>query len=77
MKDAEHPALAKLWGYFGISPAGQKVLEEVRAISLVTSTGADIAKFAAGKRTMVVPHEFVAKEGAARNGKFAEIMGIR
>lgn len=77
MKDAEHPALAKLWGYFGISPAGQKVLEEVRAISIVSSKDTDIAKFSAGKRVVVVPHEFVEKEGAARNVRFAEIMGIK
>jgi iron(III) transport system substrate-binding protein len=77
MKDSEHPALAKLWGWFGIAPEGQKVLEEVRAISIVSSKDSDIAKFSAGKKVVVVPHDFIEKEGAARNARFADIMGIK
>lgn len=77
MKDAEHPAMGKLWGYFGISPEGQKVLEEVRAISLVTTKDSDLGKFAAGKKTLVVPNDFVAENAATLNAKFATIMGIK
>jgi hypothetical protein len=53
------------------------VLEEVRAISIVSSKDSDIAKFSAGKKVVVVPHDFIEKEGAARNARFADIMGIK
>ncbi len=55
---AEHVAAAKLWGYWAVSPEGQKVLEAARAYSLVETPGSALAEHAKGKRVVHVPFEW-------------------
>ena len=76
-KDAEHPALAKLFAYFAISPEGQKALNEVRGLALASSADTEIGRFVAGKRVVTAPYEFASGKGADYRTKLLDVMNIK
>ena len=45
LKDAKSPHIARLWGFWAVSPAGQATLEEQRGYSLATTPGTDVFKY--------------------------------
>lgn len=77
MKDAAHPATAKLFGYWLSAPAGQKVLSEVAAQSLASTPGTDLARFVAGKKVLTVPHEFNIDAMPKLAPVYGRLMGLR
>lgn len=77
MKDAPHPATAKLFGYWLSSPAGQKVLSDVAALSLASTPGTDLARFIEGKKVLTVPHEFNVDALPKLGPIYGRLMGLR
>lgn len=55
---AEHPAAAKLWGLWAVSPEGQATLEETRSYSLAETPDTALNAYAAGRRVVHVPFEW-------------------
>lgn len=58
LKDAEHPAAAKLWGLWAVSPDGQATLEEARGYSLATTPGTALNTYAEGRNVVHVPFDW-------------------
>lgn len=52
------PNAAKLFGYWAVSPEGQKVMEEARASSLVETPGTALNEYSKGKKVVHVPFEW-------------------
>ena len=77
MKDAKHPATAKLFGYWMSSPQGQKVLSDVAALSLASTPDTDLARFIAGKKVATVPHEFNIEALPKLGPIYGKLMGLR
>ncbi len=77
MKDARHPAMAKLYGYWLASEEGQNVLEKENAQSRVDAKGSALAKFAEGKKVIVLSYEFMNGSIHKLVRKFGAIMQHR
>jgi ABC-type Fe3+ transport system substrate-binding protein len=77
MKDAKHPATAKLFGYWLASEAGQKVLSDVTALSLASAPGTDINQLTAGKKVLTVPPEFNSEVLPKLGPIYGKLMGLR
>jgi ABC-type Fe3+ transport system substrate-binding protein len=77
MKDAKHPASAKLFGYWLSTPAGQKVLSDVAALSLSSIPDTDLARQIQGKKVIVVPHEFNVEALPKLGPAYSKLLGIR
>ena len=77
MKDAKHPATAKLFGYWLASTAGQKVLSDVTALSLASAPGTDINQLTAGKKVLTVPPEFNSEVLPKLGPIYGKLMGLR
>lgn len=75
-KDAVHPAMAKLWGYWATTREGQSALDQIRGISAVTAAGTDVARFAEGKKVFVVPYDYMVKNAERLNKQYGEILGV-
>lgn len=58
LEGAEHPAAAKLWGLWAVSPEGQAVLEKERSYSLSETPGTALNAYAEGRRVVHVPFEW-------------------
>lgn len=58
LADAAHPAAAKLWGLWAVSPQGQATLEEARGYSLAETPGTALNTYAVGRRVAHVPFEW-------------------
>ncbi len=77
MKDAKHPATAKLFGFWMSSPAGQKTLSDVAALSLASTPDTDLHKFTEGKKVLAVPHEFNIEALPKLGPVYGKLMGLR
>jgi ABC-type Fe3+ transport system substrate-binding protein len=77
MKDAKHPASAKLFGYWLTSPAGQKTLSDVVALSLYSTPDTDLARQIKGKKVIVVPHDFNIEALPRLGPAYSKLLGIR
>jgi ABC-type Fe3+ transport system substrate-binding protein len=77
MKDAKHPATAKLLGYWMVSPAGQKKLSEVAALSLATTPGTEVERLTEGKQVKSVPYEFNVDVLPKRAQVYGKLLGLR
>jgi iron(III) transport system substrate-binding protein len=78
MKDAKSPNLAKLWGYWGSSPAGQRLVADLWGASLVTTPGSRTYKLAQEIGDVkVLTYEFAVTRFEALAIKYSKIMGIR
>jgi len=75
MSDAQHPNVAKLWGYWLATPNGQKTMSEITGVSRADAEGTEFWKFAQGKRTVIVPDEF-SRNIERLSQKYAKLMGI-
>ncbi|MBM3513794.1 MAG: extracellular solute-binding protein [Alphaproteobacteria bacterium] len=74
MVGAEHVAAAKLWGYWAISPEGQKVLEAARAYSLIDNLESAQGKWAQNKRIVYVPFDWRMEHYNRLQDRFQNIM---
>ncbi|HLQ33092.1 MAG TPA: ABC transporter substrate-binding protein [Chloroflexota bacterium] len=76
MKDAKHPNMAKLVGYWMTTAAGQKALDEINALSLASAQGTSMWKAAQGKKIDVIGPEFN-QESDRLTKKYSELFGIQ
>jgi ABC-type Fe3+ transport system substrate-binding protein len=76
MKDAKHPATGKLFAYWAVSADGQKTLNDVDAISLVTTPGTDLYKRAEHKKVVIVPHKYIVEELPKLLPVYSKLMGV-
>jgi len=74
LKDSKSKNVAKIWAYWVVSPAGQKVLHKVRGFSLVSTKGTDLHKYAAGRKTHVMPASWRLKNQTRLVKKFSAIL---
>jgi iron(III) transport system substrate-binding protein len=75
MSDAQHPNIAKLWGYWLATPNGQKTMSDITGVSRADAEGTEFWKFAQGKRTVIVPEDFT-RDIERLSQKYAKLMGI-
>ena len=74
LKDAKSPNIAKLWGFWSVSPAGQATLEEQRGYSLATTPGTDVYKYVQGKKVYNVGFEWRLKNDKRLIKKYRAIL---
>lgn len=74
LRDAKSPNVAKLWGFWSISPAGQATLEEQRGYSLATTPDTDVYRYVQGKKVYNVGFEWRLKNDARLVKKFRAIL---
>lgn len=74
LKDAKHPNVAKLWGYWAISKQGQKTLEKQRGYSLAGTKGSALHAYVQGKKVSNVPFEWRMKNDKRLAKKFRAIL---
>ncbi len=77
VKDAKAPNIAKLWGYWVVSPAGQKTIHDVRGYSLVGSKTGNMYKYIQGKKVVDVPFDWRMNNEARLSKTFREILRDR
>jgi iron(III) transport system substrate-binding protein len=78
LADVAHPNLAKLWGYWLVTPDGQRALVDILGYALVTTKGSPLYDLAqkTGK-VEIVSDEFTQKNFEPLGRKYSKIMGIR
>ncbi len=74
VKDAKAPNIAKLWGYWVVSPAGQKTIHDVRGYSLVSSKSGYMYDYIQGKKVIDVPFDWRMKNEAPLSKKFRAVL---
>ena len=74
LKDSKAKNIAKLWGFWAVSSAGQKTLHDVRGFSLVSTKGTELYKYAAGRKTYVMPADWRLKNQRRLVKKFSAIL---
>ena len=74
VKDAQAPSIAKLWGYWVVSPAGQKTIHDVRGYSLISTKSGDMYKYVQGKKVVDVPFDWRMKNEARLSKKFRSVL---
>jgi len=75
-RDARHPAAAKLWGYWAVSPDGQATLDKVHGLSSVLAHGTSMWKFAQGKKVHIVSYDYAVEHEDRLSAKFGQLLGI-
>ena len=74
VKDAKAPNIARLWGYWVVSPAGQKTIHDVRGYSLVSSKSGYMYDYIQGKKVIDIPFDWRMKNEARLSKKFREVL---
>ncbi|MBO39749.1 MAG: hypothetical protein CMM75_11335 [Rhodospirillaceae bacterium] len=74
VKDSKSPNIAKLWGYWVVSPAGQKTIHDVRGYSLISTKTGDMYKYVQGKKVIDVPYEWRMKNEGRLSKKFRSVL---
>ena len=74
IKDAKALNIAKLWGYWVVSPAGQKTIHDVRGYSLIGTKFGDMYKYVQGKKVIDVPFDWRMKNEARLGKKFRSVL---
>jgi iron(III) transport system substrate-binding protein len=74
VKDAKAPNIAKLWGYWVVSPTGQKTIHDVRGYSLISTKSGDMYKYVQGKNIVDVPFDWRMKNEARLGKKFRSVL---
>lgn len=74
VKDAKAPNIARLWGYWAVTPAGQKTLHEVRGYSLVSSKSGYMYNYIQGKKVLDVPFDWRMNNEARLSKRFREVL---
>lgn len=74
VKDSKSPNIAKLWGYWVVSPAGQKTIHDVRGYSLISTKTGDMYKYVQGKKVVDVPYDWRMKNEGRLSKKFRSVL---
>ncbi|MEQ8509181.1 MAG: ABC transporter substrate-binding protein [Rhodospirillaceae bacterium] len=74
LEDAAHPAAAKLWALWAVSPEGQATLEEARSYSLAETPGTALNTYAEGRRVVHVPFDWRLENHDRLSEKFLTIL---
>ena len=74
VKDSKSPNIAKLWGFWVVSPAGQKTIHDVRGYSLISTKTGDMYKYVQGKKVIDVPYEWRMKNEGRLSKKFRSVL---
>lgn len=74
VKDAKAPNIAKLWGYWVVSPAGQKTIHNVRGYSLVSSKSGYMYDYIQGKKVVDIPFDWRMNNEARLSKKFRAVL---
>jgi ABC-type Fe3+ transport system substrate-binding protein len=74
VKDAKAPNIAKLWGYWVVSDAGQKTIHDVRGYSLISSKVGNMYKYVQGKKVLDIPYEWRMKNEGRLSKKFRGLL---
>jgi iron(III) transport system substrate-binding protein len=74
VKDSKSPNIAKLWGYWVVSPSGQKTIHDVRGYSLINTRTGDMYKYVQGKKVIDVPFDWRMQNEARLGKKFRSIL---
>ena len=74
LKDSKAKNIAKIWGFWAVSTEGQQTLHKVRGFSLVSTKGTDLNRYAAGRKTHVMPANWRLKNQRRLVKKFAAIL---
>ena len=74
VKDAKAPNIARLWGYWVVSPAGQKTIHDVRGYSLVSSKSGYMYDYIQGKKVIDIPYDWRMKNEARLSKKFRAVL---
>lgn len=80
LKDAKHPALAKLWGYWLVSDAGQHVLATQYGYGLVNNEDKENYTHVLAEKIgqwKVISYEYTIDHFGTLADKYRKIMGIR
>lgn len=75
-RDARHPAAAKLWGYWTVTPEGRATLDQVHGLSSILANGTSMWKFAQGKKVHIVSYDYAVEHEDRLSAKFGQILGI-
>ena len=74
VKDAKAPNIARLWGYWVVTPAGQKTIHDVRGYSLVDSKSGYMYEYIQGKNVIDVPFDWRMNNEARLSKKFRGVL---
>ena len=74
VRDAKHPNVAKLWGYWVVSKEGQKAIHKVRGYSLITTKGTDMNKYVKGKEIRELSYDWSMKNTGRLSKVFRKIL---
>ena len=74
VKDSKAPNIAKLWGYWVVSPAGQRTIHDVRGYSLISTESGEMYKYVQGKKVVDVPYDWRMKNEARLSKKFRSVL---
>lgn len=74
VKDSKSPNIAKLWGFWVVSPSGQKTIHNVRGYSLISTKSGDMYKYVQGKKVVDVPYDWRMKNEARLSKKFRSVL---
>ena len=74
VKDAKAPNIAKLWGYWVVSEAGQKTIHDVRGYSLISTKTGDMYNYVQGKKVVDLPYEWRMKNEGRLGKKFRALL---
>jgi ABC-type Fe3+ transport system substrate-binding protein len=77
MKDAAHPATAKLFAYWSTTLDGQHEIYDLIGQSLVTTPGTALAEAAKGKKIADVSYDYTVNEFPKLLPAYSELTGIR
>lgn len=74
LADSKNQAAGKLWGYWAVSPEGQKTLERVRGYSLVSTKTSKLYKYTKDRKVYRVPLDWRMKHQRRLVVKYAKII---
>ena len=74
VRDAKAPNIAKLWGYWVVSPQVQKTIHDVRGYSLISTNTGDMYKYVQGKKVIDIPFNWRMKNEGHLGKKFRSIL---
>lgn len=77
MKDASHPATAKLFTYWATTLDGQRAIYDLIGQSLVTTPGTALNEESKGKRVADVSYDYIANEMPKLLPVYSDLTGIR
>jgi iron(III) transport system substrate-binding protein len=74
VRDAKHPNVAKLWGYWVVSKEGQKTIHDVRGYSLISTKGTDMHNYVKGKKIHELSYDWSLKNTGRLTKVFRQVL---